>query len=146
MVLHEVYMTNTFLGPVPPESNPPITPQYYSPQLQIITAISPGFTTTITMANDTEYVIGQQVRLVIPPFMGARELNQQTGIVIAIPAANQVTLNINSNGITPFSPIASPVLPQIIPIGDVNTGAINAFGRSPTGTYIPGAFINISPL
>jgi len=36
--------------------------------------------------------------------------------------------------------------PQIIAIGDNNSGSINSNGRTNLGTTIPGAFRNISPV
>ena len=137
-----------FPGPIAPQNNPPINPQYYQPRIYYITAISEGPTTIITTSTNHDYVIGQEVRLVIPPSYGAQTLNQQTGYVIAIPAANQVVTTINSLGVNPFNPTPSygPTQPQIVAIGDVNSGPINATGRSNTGTFIEGSFINISPI
>lgn len=140
-------------GPVAPESNPPIEPQFYHPSRFAIAAISLGATTTVTTIEsdfgvDNDYVIGQQVRFLIPYFYGTYQLNQQTGLVISIPGVNQVTVNIdtsrNYNAFIP-SPTFGPTQPQLIPIGDVNTGAINANGRTLNGTTIPGAFYNSSP-
>ncbi len=139
-------------GPIPPYSNPPIEPQFFQPGVFIITAISLGQTTTVTTSVNHNYVLGQEVRLLLPSKYGASGLNEQTGLVISIPAANQVTLNINSSGIDPF--IASPTFlpfqsktpPQITAIGDVNSGIISSTGRTIPTTNIPGAFINISPL
>lgn len=142
-------MSSPIVGPIPPFSNPPINPQYYQPSQFFISAISLGVQTTITTTANTNYVIGQLVRLLIPNGYGSRELNHRTGYVIAIPAANKVTLNLNSLNASPFIPtpnIHLSTLPQILAIGDVNTGSINASGRSPTQTLIPGSFINISPL
>lgn len=138
-------------GPIPPYSNPPIQAQFYEPSQFFITAISTGITTTVTTSVNNNYVIGQQVRLIIPSKFGSRKLNEVTGFVIDIPAPNQVILDINSIGTDPF--IASPAfLPfemntraQILAIGDENSGRINATGRTNQGTFILGSFINISP-
>lgn len=136
-----------FPGPIAPQNNPPINPQYYQPSQFFISAISLGVTTTITTSVNNNYAVGQVVRLLIPPTYGTYQLNEQTAQVINIPAANQVTLNINSKGYNAFipSPAYGPTKPQIIAIGDVNSGVINASGRSSTGTFIPGSFIDISP-
>lgn len=141
-------MSNPFFsGPNAPERNPPIHPEYYIPRVFDISAISSGTITTVTTSLNHNYVIGQNVRLLIPFFYGASPLNEQTGIVISIPAPNQVVLNLNSIGSNPF--IASPSYvstpAQIVAIGDVNSGAINAHGRCHTSTFIPGSFIDISP-
>lgn len=142
--------------PTPPYSNPPIEPEFYKPSVFPITAITMGRTTIVTMANglhdvSPNYVIGQEIRFLIPSKYGSRGLNEVTGIVISLPSANQVEVDIDSNGIDPFIasptflPFQSKTLPQILPVGDVNTGSINSNGRINTGTLIPGSFQNISP-
>jgi hypothetical protein len=113
----------------------------------VITALALGAVTTVTTAKNHDYVITQQIRLLIPFGYGSVELDGQTGYVTSIPAPNQVIVNIFSQNATPF--IASPPyarqVPQIVAIGDANTGAINGNGRIDNGTFIPGSFINISP-
>lgn len=145
-------MTNTVISyPIPAYANVPIEPQFYQPLVFIISAITLGETTTITTTLDMDYVIGQEVRLLLPSKYGSRGLNEQTGIVISIPAPNQVIIDIDSNGVDPFIssptflPFQSKTPPQIVAIGDVNSGPINAMGRVNNGTFIPGSFINISP-
>lgn len=134
-----------FPGPVPPYTNPPINPQFYQPSRFVISAISLGLTTTVTTTEDMNYVIGQQVRLIIPPSYGSRGLNEKTGFVIAIPADDQVTLDIFSIGIDPFIASSATTKAQIIAIGDTNSGQINENGRVNLNINIPGSFINISP-
>lgn len=205
------------VGPIAPESNPPINPQNYQPRNYFISAITLGQTTTVTTTANMDYVVGQAVRLIIPNGCGCRQLNETQGFVLSIPAANQIVVGINSsqnvdpfistvatitgatqapscvltatnqfqsgqkvsiagvqgmtqlNGNTYTILTASPttitigvnstlftaytsggtatitLLPQVLAIGDVNTGQINSNGRSNTGTFIPGSFINISP-
>lgn len=140
-----------FNPPRAPESNPPIQPQYFVPNAFEIADISMGPVTTVTTdttfyGHSNNYVIGQLVRFLIPRFYGAQELNNQTGYVIEIPGVNQIVVGINSTGFSPFiaNPDYGPTPPQILAIGDVNTGVINT-GRSNNGTFIPGSFINISP-
>lgn len=147
-------MTNPILnGPQAPQSNPPIEPQYYQPSEFVITAISLGNPTTVTTATspygvNNNYVVGQLVRFIIPPTYGSVQLNGQSGYVVGIPAMNQVNVNIdttlNYNNFI-ASPSYGPTPPQLIPLGDVNTGTLNT-GRTGNGTTVPGAFINISPL
>lgn len=138
--------------PTPAYSNPPIEPQYYQPSVFIISAISLGVTTFVTTTINNNYVIGQNVRLLIPNKYGSRGLNEISGLVISLPAYNQVEVNINSIGIDPFIanptflPFESQTLPQIVAIGNICSGSININGRSPQQTFIPGSFINISPL
>ena len=134
-------------GPIAPESNPPVDPQYYLPSRFVISAITLGHTTTITTSINHNYVVGQQIRLLVPVFYGSYQLNEQIGYVTSIPAANQVVTTVDSTNANAFisSPTYGPTPPQIISIGDVQSGAINDSGLVNQGTYIPGSFINISP-
>lgn len=136
-----------YTGPIAPENNPPIEPQFYAPSRFVIIGLNLSIFTTVSTQTSHNYVIGQQVRLHVPVFYGTFEINGQEGIVVSIPASNQVMLNINSVGYTPFipSPAYGPTLPQIIPIGDINSGAINSQGRQNNILTVPGAFINVSP-
>lgn len=143
--------------PIPLYQNLPIEPQWYEPSQFVITDITRGLTTIITMAQGTNdvspnYVIGQLVRILIPSKYGTRQLNEQTGIVISIPSPSQVEINIDSTQMDPFIPsptflpFQSKTPPQIVAVGDFNSGVINNLGNMITGTTIPGSFHNISPL
>jgi hypothetical protein len=133
-------------GPIPPYSNPQIEPQFFEPSQFFISSLTTGITTLVTTTVNHNYVIGQEVRLLIPKGYGSTQLNECTGLVIGIPMPNQVTLTTNSQQANQFINANLLQKPQIIAIGDVNTGAINAEGRDFTLTYIPGSFLNISPL
>lgn len=139
------------IGPIAPERNPAIEPQFFQPSVFPITAITEGTTTLVTTGTafgvSNNYVIGQLVRFNIPTAYGARQLNGQDGYVINIPGPNQVVVDINTTNFDSFNPtpVYGPTPPQIAAIGDVNSGPINAFGRVSLGTTIPGAFQNISP-
>lgn len=139
-------LTGVISYPIPPYSNLPIEAQFYQPSRFVISAITLGESTTVTTTVNHNYVIGQLVRLLIPSVCGTIQLNEQEGFVISIPASNEVILNIDSTGFDPFISASSSSQPQILGIGDTNTGATNSNGRSSTGTFVPGAFINISPL
>lgn len=132
-------------GPIAPYSNVPIEPQFYQPSQFFISAITLGRTTTVTTTADMNYVIGQEVRLIIPQLFGTRQLNQVTGFVIAIPAANQVTLDIYSANMDAFISSSATSKAQIIAIGDINTGYQSSTGPLIPLVTIPGSFINISP-
>jgi len=137
-------------GPIALYNNVPIQSQYYIPSQFFISAITLGQTTTITTTKNHNYVMGQECRLLIPQTNGTIQLNQMTGFVQSIPNPNQVVLNIVSQTFTPFNSTTYPLQPQIVAIGDVNTGDINnpintINGIIQTGTFIPGSFINISP-
>jgi len=135
-------------GPIAPENNPPINPQYYKPSVFDISAISLGNTTTVTTTVDHNYVVGQTVRLLIPMIYGSFQLNEQMANVISIPSSTQVALNLVSTDSKAFvsNPTSGTTQPQIVAVGDVNSGQINSMGRSNNGNYIPGSFIDISPL
>lgn len=131
--------------PVPPYSNLPIEPKNYRPRQFFISAITLGLSTLITTTVNHDYVLGQEIRLIIPNGFGCRALNEMTGMIFEIPAKNQFKINLPSIGVTPFTPNSTlTTQPQTLAIGDINTGAINVHGRSPTSTIIPGSFINIS--
>jgi len=138
-------MNGVISYPIPPYSNVPIEPQYYKPNVFFISAITLGLTTIITTTINNNYVIGQEVRLIIPPLFGTRQLNGQSGFVIAIPNPNQVTLSIPSVGYDSFKIFTTGTQAQILAIGDVNTGYINPNGQGYIFPTIPGAFKNISP-
>jgi hypothetical protein len=93
------------------------------------------------------YVVGQLIRLIIPPQFGCYELNEAQGYVLSIPASTQVVVSIDSsrNVNSYIASSSTTVYPQILAVGSINNGATNATGRVNTATYPPGAFINISP-
>ena len=133
-------------GPIPPYSNVPINAQFYQPSRFVISNVTLGQTTIVTTTTNMNYVIGQQVRLLVPSQNGCSQLNEQTGYVLSLPAANEVEVSINSAGGNAFTAGSGQVSPQILAIGDVNSGLTSSTGLNQTLTNIPGAFINISPL
>jgi len=138
--------------PISAYQNPPIEPQFYQPSRFNIAAISLGSTTTVTTSVDNNYVVGQLVRFIIPQNFGTYQLNERKGYVLSLISSTQVLVDLNSIFMDPF--IASPIFPvgqsktvaQILAIGDINTGTTNATGRTNQSTFIPGSFIDISPL
>lgn len=141
-------MSSPITGPIPPYSNPPINPQFFQPSVFDIASITFGLTTTVEATENMNYVVGQQVRFIIPPTWGARQLNQQTGYVLSLPSATEVVVSINSSvGYDSFTISTNyPQKSQIIAIGDVNSGIISNNGSVISTTNVPGSFINISPL
>jgi hypothetical protein len=134
-----------YSGPIALGNNYPIQSQNYVPQFYFISGITLGQTTIVTMTVNHDYVIGQECRLIIPQVNGSYQLNGETGFVISIPMPNQVVLNIDSTqAVNQFQSSSANTQPQIVAIGDVNTGSINSQGRSNNGTFIPGSFVNIS--
>jgi len=134
-----------YSGPIAPYNNLPIEPQNYKPRFFFISSITLGQTTTVVTTVNQDYVIGQECRLIIPLTNGCRQLNEKKGIVIEIQSPTQIVLDIDSSqNVDPFQTSSATTQPQILAIGDVNTGAINK-GRTHNLTHIPGSFINISP-
>jgi hypothetical protein len=132
--------------PIPPYSNPPIEPQFYKPRRYVISNISLGFTTIVTTSVDHDYVIGQEVRLLIPAAFGCYQLNNLLGYVLSLPALNQVEISINSLiNVNQYIAATSTQSPQILAVGDINQGYTSHTGRWIHNPGIPGAFLNISP-
>ena len=66
--------------------------------------------------------------------------------MVSVPTSDEVYLDINTSlGYSPFTTSTNPQQPQIIAIGDLNSGQTNVSGRIQNITYVPGSFINISP-
>lgn len=139
-------MASPISGPTPPYSNPPINPQYYIPSRFVISNVSLGQATIVTTSIANNYVVGQQCRLIIPQEYGCRQLNEATGYVIFILSPTEIILNIDSSGIDAFVNAETINQPQILAIGDINSGIISSTGTVSANTTIPGAFKNISPL
>ena len=135
-----------YVGPIALYNNLPIEPQFYQPSRFVISAISLGPTTTITTTTDQNYVVGQEVRLLIPPSFGSYQLNNRTGFILSIPSSTQFVLDINSSmNVDAFISSSATTKAQCLAIGDINMGQINT-GRTNNLTYVPGSFLNVSPL
>ena len=135
--------------PIPPYQNLPPEPQFYLPSRFVISNVTLGTTTIVTTTLAHNYVIGQECRLLIPASFGCFQLNEKLGYVLSIPSSTQVELSINSlRNVDPYiaSAVTYPSVAQILAVGDVNNGTTNANGRNNYGTFIPGSFIDISPL
>lgn len=125
-------------------------PQYFQTWTFAISAITLGnptiITVTVPSTTNLNYSIGQQARLLIPPTFGCRQLNGLTGYVTSVTLPDQVTLSIDSSmNVDPFILSSAITQAQLVPVGDINNGTTNANGRSNTGTFIPGSFLDISP-
>jgi|SRR5215469_1781270 len=132
--------------PIPIYQNLPIAPQNFQPSVFFISNVTLGVQTTVTTTVDHNYVVGQEIRLIIPPTFGCRQLNEVSGFVVSIPVSNQVLTNINSSrNVDPYIASTASTQAQIVAVGDVLNGQINSNGRNSTLNYLPGSFINISP-
>lgn len=133
--------------PIPPYANLPIEPQFYKPSRFVISNVTLGLTTIITATSAMNYVIGQLIRLIIPPSFGCIQLNESEGYVISLPSSTQVEIAIDSSiNVDAYTSSSATTKAQILGIGDINTGQVNSHGRVQNLTYIPGSFLNISPL
>lgn len=136
-----------FPGPVAPYNNVPINAQYFKPSAFVISAISLGRSTTVTTTTDMNYVIGQLIRLYIPPSFGCRQLNDSSGYVTSIPSVNEVVVDIDSSqNVDPFVSSSATTKAQIVAVGDINNGYTSSNGPNVVNPSIPGSFTNISPL
>jgi len=132
-------------------------PYLYFPGTTFISAITLGTTTTIDTTDAHNFVVGQQVAFRIPSQWGTVELNSLPNIttpgspiyayVIAVTDYNTVIVNFDSSAYTAFNSnqtVASvPGLsyPQIVAVGDVNTGGVQVSAGS--ALYPPPYFVPI---
>jgi hypothetical protein len=134
-------------GPIAPENNPPIQPENFKPREFNIASITNGRTTLVETTTDHDYVIGQLVRLLISQLFNATQFNEQLAYVINIPSTTEITLLLDSTSFDLFipNPTLDTTQPQVVAVGDVNSGHINRHGPTRTKPWIPGSFRNISP-
>lgn len=156
-------------------------PVLYAPNQAIISAISTGTTTTVTTTAPHNFVVGQEIAFHIPPSWGTTQLNELPNNIIpgsplyayvtSVTSSTVFVCNINSTGFTAFNSnqlfasYPGQKFPQVIPVGDVNSGGwpytggalypspqvFNGYVSSTTvgantinGPAIQGAFINAS--
>lgn len=117
-------LTGVISYPIPPYSNLPIESQFYQPSRYVISGITLGQTTIVTTSVDHDYVIGQQVRLLIPAVFGSYQLNEAFGYVISIPTTSSVEVNIVSTNANAF--IASPYTATITNITQALSAVVTA--------------------
>ncbi len=122
-------------------------PYLYFPGVSFISAITTGTTTTIDTTDAHNFVVGQEVAFRIPTIWGTTQLNSLPntttpgspiyGYVIAVTDYNTVVVNINSTNYTafdsnqPFADFPGQSFPQIVAVGDVNTGGVQISSGSP---------------
>ncbi len=132
------YYTDLSGSPASAKVKKILYPYLYFPGVAFISAITTGSTTTIDTTDAHNFVVGQEVAFRIPSQWGTVELNSLPntlspgspvyGYVIAVTDFNTVVVNIDSTNMTAFNvnqTVASvPGLsyPQIVAVGDVNTG------------------------
>ena len=159
-----------------PRTKKVLYPYLYFPGTVNISAITLGTTTTVDTTDAHNFVVGQEVAFRIPQEWGTVELNSlpnlltpgapMYGYVIAVTDYNTVVVNIDSTAYTAFNSnqlvadVPGLSYPQIVAVGDVNTGGVQISAGSPlypspqympigttkfntiNGPAIQGAFVN----
>jgi hypothetical protein len=121
-------------------------PYLYFPGTSFISSITTGTTTTVTTTAANNFVVGQEVAFRIPTIWGTYQLNSLPnnvipgspiyGYVISVTDYHTVVVNINSTGFTAFNSnqvfasFAGEFFPQIVAVGDVNTGGVQISANS----------------
>ena len=122
-------------------------PNLYFPGNLIIDAVTTGATTTIKTTTQHNFQVGQEVGFRIPLVWGPTGLNELPnvlipgspiyGYVISVTDMQTFVVNINSTGFTAFNAnqafTSFPGLkwPQVMAVGDVNTGGVQISSGSP---------------
>jgi len=150
-------------------------PYLYEPGVNFIEAITLGTTTTIVTTTPHNYVVGQEIAFRIPNAWGTIELNSLPnvqspgspiyGYVVSVTDNQTFVCSINSSSYSAFvvnQPVTSVpglTFPQVVAVGDVNTGGTLISSGSPlypspefptstlrvptiNGPAIRGAFVN----
>jgi hypothetical protein len=115
-------------------------PNLYFPGSVVISAITTGATTTIKTAGAHQMQVGQEVAFRIPSAWGTTQLNSLPNTVIpgspiygyitSVTDFQTVVVNINSSAYTafnsnqPFVSYPGEKFPQLVAVGDVNTGGV----------------------
>ncbi len=115
-------------------------PALYAPGVAVISAITLGTTTTIQTTMPTNVVVGQEIGFRIPSAWGTIQLNELPnvlipgspiyGYVVSVTDSTNFVVNINSSAYTaytsniPFLSFVGLKFPQVVPVGDVNTGGL----------------------
>lgn len=148
-----------------------LNPYLYAPGVAFVGAITTGATTTVVTTTAHNFVVGQEIAFRIPAPWGTTQLNSLPnstipgspvyGYVVSVTNATTFVCSINSTGFTAFNtnqPFANYVgeqFPQVLAVGDVNTGGVQISSGSQlypppvingantiNGPAIQGAFVN----
>lgn len=115
-------------------------PYLYFPGTSVISAITTGTTTTVSTTAAHNFVVGQEVAFRIPTTWGTSQLNSLPntttpgspiyGYVVSVTNYNTFVVNINSTSFTAFNSnqtfasFPGEFFPQVLAVGDVNTGGV----------------------
>lgn len=122
----------------------------YTPTIVDVEDVTQDEEALVTTADDTTFVVGQQVQFFIPPQWGMRQLNGLKGYVTSIPQPDQFTVNIDTSlfdaFVTPTPPAFVVIDPaQVAGIGDANYGTDSPGGVPANPNTVPGAYQNQPP-
>lgn len=147
-------------------------PYIYEPGVAYISSVTTGASTTIKTTANHNFVVGQQIAFRVPAAYGFTAFNALPNASIpgspvyyyvsAVTSNNEFVVSVNSTGFAAFNsnqPVSSVPglqMPQVIAVGDVNTGGFPYTGgalypspifggvSSINGPAIQGAFCNNS--
>lgn len=131
------YYTNLSASPASAKVKKVLYPYLYFPGTSFINGITLGTTTTVTTTSAHNLRVGQEVAFRIPSQWGTVELNSLPntltpgapayGYVVSVTDFKTVVVNIDSSNYTAFTVLQTVAslpfsYPQIVAVGDVNTG------------------------
>ncbi len=132
-------------------------PYLYAPGASFITSLSLGSTTTVVTTAPHNLVVGSEVAFRIPAVWGTVQLNSAMnvrrpgsplyGYVSSVINSTSVVVRINSTNFTAFnsniavSAVHGLSFPQMIAVGDINSGSVGYSG----GALYPSPIVNGSP-
>lgn len=121
-------------------------PFLYAPGVSFITSLTLASTTTVVTTAPHNMVAGQEVAFRIPSSWGTAELNSLPnvnipgspiyGYVTSVTNSTTVVVNINSASFTAFNTnqtiasVSGLTFPQMLAVGDVNTGGVQISANS----------------
>jgi len=122
----------------------------YTPFVCNISSITRAAQALVTTSITHGFVVGNTVRFFIPQQYGMRQLDGLKGTVMTVPADDEFTVNIDTQG---FDPFVTPSLPpyvvidpaQVAGIGDMNYGNLSPGGIPVLPITVPGAYQNQPP-
>jgi hypothetical protein len=122
-------------------------PFLYLPGVNFVSAITTGTTTTVTTTTNHNFVVGQEIAFRIPSVYGTSQLNSLPNVLIpGSPIYGYVTsvtsntifvCSINSTSFTAFNSnqtfasVPGLLFPQVLAVGDVNSGGQAISAGSP---------------
>lgn len=104
-------------------------PIYY-PRRRFIGNITAAGNAIVSCTADHGLSVGQEVRIVVPAEYGMVQMNNILATITAVPASNQLTLNVDSSAFTAFQfplPGVVPFSPAlVVPVGENTAQAISS--------------------